>query len=226
MKALSVAVLIGSTGVAAACGASPSAPSTPPMVTPFVTPSPGLPVNVANVIALSAPGTPPSSPTDPLVGRYTLDIESASTAGTRCTSIPSQARRRAYTADIHPFRTYYAVKLYDGTFLRDDTRVGYSCSDSRLENGGICNQFILQRGEGSSLSIVMENEDERRGGQIWEVLVSEIQLLAVFGAATGSFDDGRISATGNGGLWYGNGLPASVFAGCDRGAMTWSFRRR
>jgi hypothetical protein len=53
-------------------------------------------------------------------------------------AVPEHARRRIYAADIHPFRDYYAVKLYDATFLRDGTRVGYGCVDIRLEMGGVC----------------------------------------------------------------------------------------
>jgi hypothetical protein len=78
---------------------------------------------------------PPTSVADPLVGRYTLEILVVTRSGLRCEAVPEHARRRIYTADIHQFRDYYAVKLYDATFLRDSTRVGYGCLDTRLEMG-------------------------------------------------------------------------------------------
>jgi hypothetical protein len=225
MKALPVVVLAGATCVLAACGSSPVEPSPTPTPTPNITTVfQPAPVPAENTIALSAPASGPSS-ADPLVGRYTLEIDIAGTSGFRCDTITPQARRRTYTADIQPFRTYYAVKLYDATFLRDASSRGYSCRDSRLEMGGVCHQFILEHAEGSSVSVVMENDDESRGSQIWEVLPMERRVLEFTGRGTGSVGDGRIVASGRGGNWYGDGIPASDFAGCN-GDMTWTFTRR
>jgi hypothetical protein len=224
MKTLPIAILIGVLGAAAACDAV-NAPSPTPTPAPSTTPVP-QPVAAGNMVVLSAPGTPPGSSADPLVGRYSLEIASLATGGAVCESVPAHAKRRVYTADIEPFLTYYAVKLYDATFLRDGTSVGYGCRDNRLEMGGVCHQFMLQRGEGSSVTVVMEPEDEWRGSEIWEVLTTEGYLVQLHGNATGTFGDGRIVATGTGSVWYGNGIPASVSSACTGGDMTWSFTRR
>ena len=76
------------------------------------------------------------------------------------------------------------------------------------------------------MTIEMVPEDEWRGAEIWEVLIQEGRLLQLHGRATGAARDGQIQATGTGGLWYGNGLPAADFTGCGPGEMTWTFTRR
>ncbi len=35
----------------------------------------------------------------------------------------------------------------DATFLRDGSRSGYGCTDTRLEMEGVCNQFIISRAD-------------------------------------------------------------------------------
>jgi hypothetical protein len=100
-----VAVLI----VALACGGdSPSAP-TPPNPRPNPGPNPG-----SNV--LHAPDPPPSSPMDPIVHRYALDLSIGSGAG--CESVAEDARHRTYVADIHSTGgANYVVRLYEAAFL-------------------------------------------------------------------------------------------------------------
>jgi hypothetical protein len=135
-------------------------------------------------------------------------------------------RHRIYTADIHQFRDYYAVKLYDAIFLRDDSRgLSYGCSDRRLETNGVCHQFIMERGGGAAVSVSMTPLDEYNGNQIWEV--QDDHVIALSGGGTGSIGNGRIAVSGGGGLWYGDGYPAKNASGCgDAGALTWIFTRR
>jgi hypothetical protein len=111
-------------------------------------------VAAENLITLPAPTPPPTPAADPLVGRYTLEIVVAR-SGLRCEMVPEHMTRRIYTADIHPFRDYYAVKLYEATFLRDSTRVRYGCLDSRLETDGVCHQFIMKRDGNGAVSVNM-----------------------------------------------------------------------
>ena len=220
--------------LACACGsATPTSPSvtiTPPAPAPAPAPAPSAPLPIGvgadNVIYLPPPARPPNSATQPIVGRYSLEIASRSTSGLRCQTVPEHAKRRIYTADIDRFRDYYAVRLYDATFLKDGRSVGYGCSDSRLDMGGVCHQFIMRLDGNETVTIEMAPEDEWRGAEIWEVLSEEGRLLQVHGSATGTARDGRILATGSGGVWYGNGLPASDYAACDQGEMSWTFRRQ
>ena len=200
---------------------SPS-PTTSPSPIPGPTPLGPTPVPSENVISLPAPTIPPTSAQDPLVGRYTLAIVVAR-SGLRCEMVPEDVRRRIYTADIHPFRDYYAVKLYDATFLRNSTRVGYGCVDSRLEMGGVCHQFIMKRDGDGAVSVNMTSLDEWRGSEIWDI--QDGRLIQLYGDGTGSIDAGAIVASGSGGLWYGNGLPATDFSGCQPD-IAWTFTRR
>ena len=206
-----------------ACGSyTPSAPSEPvieepqPPTGPSGT-APPLPVDARNVRFVSPPSTAPISAADPMVGRYTLDIVVAARSGLRCETVPESARRRRYTADLVGFGDSYAVHLSDATFLADSASVGFGCRDQRLPPSGVCNQFLISRPESSTLSVTMVPEDEWRGSEIWEVMIPEGRLLSIHGRAAGSLREGRIEATGNGGLWYGNGLPATSFAACGGG---------
>jgi hypothetical protein len=209
--------------LAASCeSARQPTPTTSPSPTPGPTPPAPTPVPAENVIALPAPTIPPTSAADPLVGRYTLEIVVAR-SGQRCEMVPEHVRRRIYTADIHPFRDYYAVKLYEATFLRDSTRVGYGCVDSRLETGGVCHQFIMKRDGDGAVSVKMTPLDEWRGSEIWEI--QDGRLIQLHGDGTGSIDAGPIVASGSGGLWYGNGLPATDVSGCNPD-IAWTFTRR
>jgi hypothetical protein len=188
-----------------------------------------LPVDAANVVFVPAPAVPPSSPTDPIVGRYTLDLVIGSRSGLRCETVPEHARRRTYTADIHAHGDSYAVQLYDATFLADGPRVGYGCHDRRLPVDSfyaICHQFLITRDGSETLFVNIEPEDEWRGSEIWEVLVQDGRLLEIGGQATGTARDGRIEAAGTGGLWYGNGLPATNLSACGPGDLYLQFARR
>ena len=203
-----------------ACDSGRLPTSLSPTPTPTAPTGTPTPVPVGNRITLPAPTVPPSSATDPLVGRYTLEVVVAACEE----AVPDEARRRIYTADIHQFRDYYAAKLYDATFLRDGTSVSYGCVDSRLETGGVCHQFIMKRDGGATVSVIMAPEDEWRGSEVSEV--DGGRLIALWGNGTGSIDQGRIVLSGSGGLWYGNGLPASDYSGCGPGDIAWTFTRR
>ena len=122
LPALVVCLALGASCESARQPMSPS-PTTSPSPTPGPTPPAPTPVPAENVITLPAPTIRPTSAADPLVGRYTLEIVVAR-SGLRCEMVPEHVRRRIYTADIHPFRDYYAVKLYEATFLRDSTQGG------------------------------------------------------------------------------------------------------
>ncbi len=166
---------------------------------------------------------PPAAPTssDPLVGRYALDI---AVAASSCESIPAHLQRRTYIADIHDHEDRYAVKLYDASFLSDGSAVSYGCRDRRLPYDGVCHMFLMRRDGNSTVSVTMSAEDEGRGSEIWELLAYG-RLLAIVGQATGLVRDGRIEAAGPGGLWWGNGLPATESYGC-RGELQLTFTRR
>jgi hypothetical protein len=221
-------VLLNLQGIS--CHHSPPMPSENPLSgapsspTPPQSP-PSLPVDPANVVSLPAPAAAPSSTTDPIVGRYTLEIVAGSDSSPSCAAVPDYAKGRTYTADIHDLGGSYAVKLYDATFLRDGPRIDYGCSDRRLPSGGICHQFLMLREGNVTVSVTMTSEDDWRGSEIWEVL-PDGYLLQIHGRATGSVGRGRIEASGTGGVWYGNGLPASNVAGCSQGDLHLNFTRR
>ena len=205
---------------------APAAINPAPQPAPAPQPTAPLPVAAENAIYLPAPPRPVNAATDPIVGRYTLEISSRSSSGLRCQQIPEHVKRRTYTADIDPFRDYYAVRLYDAWFLKDASRLSYGCWDRRLDMQGVCHQFILRRGGDEAVSIEMVPEDDWRGAELWEVLIQEIRLVQLHGVGNGTVRNGRIDASGTGGIWYGNGLPASDFSGCEPGEMVWSFTRR
>jgi len=183
-----------------------------------IPPSPARPVSSSGFLQ-----APPAAPTssDPLVGRYALDI---AVAASSCESVPAHAQRRTYTADIHDHEDRYAVKLYDAAFLSDGGAVSYGCRDRRLPYDGACHMFLMRRDGNSTVSVTMSPEDEWRGSEIWELL-ADGRLLDIWGQATGLVRDGRIEAAGPGGLWWGNGLPASDSHAC-RGELQLTFTRR
>jgi hypothetical protein len=205
---------------------SPSAPESASSSVPATSPAVPPPVAAANVVFMPAPAQVPGSPNDPIVGRYTLDVLIGTRSGLRCELVPEHATRRRYTADIHDVGNTYAVTLYDATFLKDAATVSYGCRDRRLPRTGICNQFLISPESDSTLRVTIEPEDEWRGSEIWEFMVQESRLLQIHGLATGLADDGRIEAAGRGGLWYGNGLPASVYSSCGPGDLHLNFVRR
>ena len=203
---------------------TPALPQPPP--TPVPQPTAALPVPAENAIYLAAQPRPADFDKEPFVGRYTLEIASRSSSGLRCQQVPEHAKRRTYTADIDAFQDYYAVRLYDATFLRDGSRLGYGCSDRRLDMRGVCHQFILRREGNEGVTVEMSAEDEWRGAVPWEVLIHETRLLELYGYGSGTVRNGRIEAAGVGGVWYGNGLPASDYSACGPGEMVWTFTRR
>jgi hypothetical protein len=198
--------------------------------TPSPTPSraPSEPAPAAlNTLFLPAPLAPPDPAATSLVGRYRLEIDADErVSGFMCESVPSAATRRSYTADIHDLGAHYAVRLYDAAFLADSSQVGYGCGDSRLPQSGraACHQFLL-KGDADALSLTAEAEDEWRGTEIWEALPDKF-VLALTGRAAGAVRDGRIEAIGAGNIWYGNGLPASIYYGCRVNALRFTFTPR
>ena len=218
----------------AGCGSS-SQPTAPlASATPSPTPAPGSPtipmapllgVPEINTIHLSTPA-PPAPSADPLVGRYSLDVAVTSASGFRCETVPEQAKRRTYTADVSYLADHrYAVQLYDARFLRDFQGRGYGCTDRRLDMRGVCHQFLIYSESPTAVSVSIVPEDEWRGSEVWEVLPAEGRLLAFTGLAYGSAGNGQIRATGTGSAWYGNGLPASEYGACQ-GNLSLTFTRR
>ena len=223
-QSMAIAVMLAGS---AACGSAP-APTTPAVDPP--TPPPQGPfrgqVGPGNTVFLAAPPRAADTSGQPIVGRYALEIAVQASSGFRCETVPAHLKTRSYVADIDPFRDYYAIKLYGATFLKNSSHIGYGCTDARLEMGGVCHQFILRPGDGETVSIEMQAEDEWRGSEIWEVLTQEGRLLQLHARATGTARADRIVATGSGGLWYGDGLPASTSAGCGQGPVTLTFTRQ
>ena len=71
----------------------------------------------------------------------------------------------------------------------------------------------------------MVPEDEWRGSEVWEVL-PDGYLLAIHGQATGVAGEERIEVKGSGGVWYGNGLPATNGGACSTDNLHLTFTRR
>jgi len=204
---------------------APSSPPTSPPTSPPPSPPPGPSIGSLNTVFLPAPAASPRSVTDPLVGRYQLEIEAGSRSGPNCGSIPDYATRRTYTADIDNLGDQYAVRLYDATFLADSSRVSYGCAVPAPQFGNMaCHQFLLSNDAGA-LTVAAQAQDEWRDSEIWEDLRDGF-VLEITGRASGRLRDGRIEATGTGSLWYGNGLPASTFYGCQVDALRFTFAPR
>ena len=87
----------------------------------------------------------------------------------------------------------------------------------------MCHQFIMKRDGDGAVSVNMTPLNEWRGSEIWEI--QDGRLIALYGHGTGSIDAGPIVASGSGGLWYGNGIPATDISGCDPD-IAWTFTRR
>ena len=205
----------------------PSPSQTPvPVPAPAPAPAPAPFVRTLNTVFLAAPAAPPRSSGNSLAGRYQLEVDAGERSGTQCESVPAYATRRQYTADIDDLGDHYAVKLYDAAFLADSAGVGYGCRDSRLPQSGLaaCHQFLLT-GNADALTVTARAEDDWRGSEIWEALPDGF-LLAITGRATGRVREGRIEATGTGSIWYGNGLPASTFYGCQSAALRYTLSPR
>jgi hypothetical protein len=201
---------------------SPAQPTAPP-VTGSSEPSPSAPTTTF----LPAPASPPVAPTDPLVGRYTLEIDAGARSGERCDLVPDAATRRTFTADVHRLESGHAVvRLYDAKFLADSPSVGYGCLGLGTPTAGFepCHQFSLA-GDPEALVANMTAPDDWRDNEIWEAMPNGY-LLQIHGQATGRAVDGRLEMVGTGGLWYGNGLPASTFSGCRSDALRLTFTRR
>ena len=82
---------------------------------------------------------------------------------------------------------------------------------------------LTARTADGTVSVSMTPLDEWRGSEIWEA--KDGRLIALYGNGTGSIDAGPINAAGRGGLWYGDGIPASDFSGCGPD-IAWTLTRR
>jgi hypothetical protein len=227
---IGASALVLSAVIISGCSRDPIVSPTPtPTPTPAPSPSPPpepLP-STPNTVYLTTPAAPARSATNPLPGRYQLEIVAdARTSGLQCDAVPDYATRRTYAADIHEVGGHFAVKLYDARFLADGQLMSYGCQDSRLPQSGlaVCHQFLLS-GDADALNLSLEPLDEWRGSQIVESLPDGF-LLSIRGNASGRLADGRIEARGKGTLWYGNGLPATQYYGCDVGEMKFTFTAR
>ena len=211
------ALLVLTLGCDSKTPTKPSSTSIPSSSPP--SPAPGPTPHSVRTVFLPAPAAPPGSATDPLVGRYQLEIEAGSRSGSRCESVPGYATRRTYTADVNDLGDHYAVRLYDAAFLTNASGVSYGCGDPPHPrfNNVACHHFLLT-GDANALAVTAQGQDEWRDSEIWEALPDGF-LLAITGRATGRVRDGRIEATGTGGLWYGNGLPASTVYACQVDAL-------
>lgn len=88
----------------------------------------------------------------------------------------------------------------------------------------MCHQFMMKRAGDGAVSVDMTPLNEWRGSEIWEI--QDGRLIQFYGGGTGSIDARRIVASGTGGLWYGNGIPATDSSGCGPGDIAWTFTRR
>jgi hypothetical protein len=185
-------------------------------------PPPTAPSPPATMMGSPIPTPPePNSPTDSLVGRYTLDL----TVGPECGSVPEAARNRTYTATIvSAGGANYVVTLSEASFLS-----GLICTaPSRLG----CNQFQASRaGDLLRFDLINENDDGH-GGHIVEQ-VPPGTWIEVIGSGTGRMQeqDGMITTTGSATVWYcptvsGYPFPCVSPVGCESGALRLTFTRR
>ena len=119
--------------------------------------------------------------------------------GSKVRGVPESAAPDLYGGHRRP-RRRYAAKLYDATLLRDAPRIGYGCSDRRRPPGGVCHQFLMMR-EGN-FTVCDHDARGRVEGQRNLGGPSGRLFAAIHGHATGSAGNGRIEASGTGGVWY------------------------
>ena len=197
--------------------------STPPT-------APNLPVTT-QMSPLPAPPMPDSS-TDPIVGRYKLDLS----MGTGCDSVPQAAKRRTYEATIEKRApstgadslagTSYVVTLGEAKFLS-----GLICTFAPSRLG--CNQFLATREAGDILRFDLINEnDDGHGGHIVEQLPPGT-WIELMGSATGRMQEqgGMITATGDASVWYCSAaseypFPCASFVGCRADDLSLTFTRQ
>ncbi len=198
----------------------PTSPTVPTLPTP-PTPLPPVPPGVGGVF-VAAPMTPPSSATDPTVGRYRLALA----VGSSCESFPEVTRHRTYTADIDSTgATTYAVTLYDASFLHS-----VACHDLRFsgKKGPVCNQFLASRVEDSLLFDFLPHEDDNwTGNIIYEQLPDSPTWIEMEGSATGRLQNGAIMARGRITQSYWLGSPGrSSYSVCRSEDLSLNFTRR
>ena len=192
--------------------------------------APSLPL-AAPISPLPAPPMPDAS-TDPIVGRYRLDLE----VGPGCESVPAAAKSRSYAAVIEKrtssigvdslVGTDYVVTLGEANFLS-----GLICTFAASRLG--CNQFPATREAGDILRFDLVNEnDDGHGGHIVEQLPPGT-WIELIGSARGRMQDpdGMITANGDASIWYCSAaseypFPCASFVGCRSDDLRLSFTRR
>ena len=199
---------IASLSVITACGSDgpPTAPTRDATSTSTGTPAP--------------PNPPPASSTDPIVGRYRLDLS----VGGDCNAVPEAARNRTYTADIASSGgANFIVTLSGASFLS-----GPICTfaPSRLD----CNQFLISRsGDLLRFDLINENDDGH-GGHIVEA-VPAAGWIELIGSASGDMKSDTIAATGSASVWYcpsgaGYPFPCAAYTGCKSEQLRLTFVRQ
>jgi hypothetical protein len=200
MSGRHIAGVVALVFVTAACDSarSPSAPSATVAAVPVASsplppeaPSPG-PLGPS---FLRPPSQAPVSATDPIVGRYRMDLA----IGADCAPVGAGERNRTYTADIvedHGAGYDYVVNLYDATFL-----VAMGCHDPRFPSApDICNQFRAARSDGSlNFDFMAGPDDNWNGNKLYEFLLDG-DVLEMGGTASGAVRGGTIAATGSVGV--------------------------
>ena len=186
---------------------------------PGTAPSP-KPIEVASPTPNPPEPSPPLPSTDPIVGRYTLDL----TLGPACESLPEAARTRRYAASIDPAGgTGFVVTLTEASFLG-----GLICTFAPSGLG--CNQFLASRREDVIRFDLINENDDGHGGHIVEQIPPGT-WMEVIGSATGRLQDGAITATGSASVWYcptnaGYPFPCSSYVGCGSDDLRLTFTRR
>lgn len=161
-----------------------------------------------------SPQAAPSSPTDPIVGRYTLDLA----IGSNCPSIPEGERDRTYTADIASVdETTYVVTLFDAAFLEGP------CSEGRFPKDGtrVCNRFLASRTDESSVLGFSWGWYDDWNRSVVEQLSNGRWLTMAAGHATGPVQGATIAATGSISVSYWMDGDS-----CDEQSLRMSFTRR
>jgi hypothetical protein len=165
--------------------------------------------------------SPPLPSTDPIVGRYTLNLA----LGSECASLPEAARTRTYAASIDPAAggTGYVVTLAEASFLS-----GSICNFAPSGLG--CNQFLASRSEDVLRFDLINENDDGHGGHIVE-RIPPGTWMELIGSATGRLQDGGITATGSASIWYcptntGYPFPCNSYVGCKSDDLRLTFTRR
>ena len=181
---------------------------------------PTAPSRPLTALTPTQPNPPPEPSTDPIVGRYRLDLA----VGGDCVAVPEAARNRTYTADITSRGgPNFVVTLSDASFLS-----GPICSFA--PSGLDCNQFLMSRRDDRLQFDLINENDDGHGGHIVEAVPSA-GWIEVIGSASGDMTGGTIAATGSASVWYcpsraGYPFPCADYTGCKSENLRLTFVRR